>query len=168
MTDVVTIELTPTQLRIAETIGHARHNTNRRDGYSSRRVSRYHTDCDIHVIGALGEVAVALAEGKPLRCPLVSGTRLRIEAPGPDVGDWQVKTTTINPPILMVPCFCRGQMHDLKYLLCYAEPPRVTLVGWTWGAELFTDANVRPFRHYDAYVMTAGMLRPYVQPVVAS
>lgn len=162
---MVTIILTPPQLREAERIGLARHNTNRRGGVQSRRVSRFHTDLDIQRIGALGEVAVSVAEGRPIRCPLASNHELSRLGPGPDVGEWQVKTTTVDPPILMVPMFCRGQMHDHKYLLCFVRSPRVTIIGWAFGTELFNDRNVRPFPRYDAYVLTPSQLRPYVQPV---
>jgi hypothetical protein len=158
---MVTVHLSPDHLTLAARIGRGRLAANRKTGRHSARVSKWRTDEEVQIQGAAGEVAVALAEHRPINCIVCRGDEVSTMARGPDVGEWQIKTTAMNPPLLMVPKFCVSQQKDHKYLLCYAQLPKVVICGWAFASDLFREENVRAFPHYDAYVMFLSQLRSY-------
>lgn len=152
------VVLSAQQLAWAVQVGRARHAINTKRGRASGRISRRHTDEEIHILGAMAEVAVSVYEGRPIRCVVTIGDTLR-SAVGPDVGEWQVKYTSLWPPRLTVPVALVHKQHDTRYLLVTGEPPEFLLLGWIAGADLFDVENIRHLPWGASYV--APLLHDY-------
>jgi hypothetical protein len=119
------------------------------------------TSLQTNEIGLRGEVFVALAEGRRrLNCTVFGATVYS----GPDVGDWEVKTTRSRSAPLRLHERQATKQHarERRYLLVSNVGADCWIRGWISGHDLIVPENLRDMRYGRSYV--APSLTPYAPP----
>lgn len=156
------VRLTPSEIARARKIGIARDDACRRAGRTSHRVALNRTDQEICIIGAMAEMAVSVAEHRPIMTELVLGRNFRQLTSRPDVGCWEVKYSGSRPPILSVPVHLLHKQNAEYYLLVSGRPAEMMIIGWITADELFQRENIKQLKYSTSYV--APYLWPYFPP----
>lgn len=138
--------LSDAQVEYARRVAHARQESNERLGRSSALAGRRLNDSDTHVVGAICEVAVAVAEGRRrLGCSVHAGGGFRSATGGDDVGPWEIKGTDRAFGRLLVPAddrWAHKRKPHARYLLVRWLAPTAQIVGWQLGSVFLVESCI--------------------------